>query len=638
MRDAGQLGNTRVLIVDDQKEIHDDFREMLLAGEVLASQRLAEAFGMSSEESGLPAFELLHAGSGEEAFEVVRASRARNEPVAVAYVDVRMPPGIDGVEAIRRIRGFDRELEIVIMTAYTDKPLADIVERMDLLDKLLYIRKPFAREEIQQMTLSLVTKWNVEREVAVERNRREAVLNATGDGVAMYDRDARLVFANRWYERLFDVSLDELRAMPRDAALARFAEPVRDAPSPHAERRFTPDGAAGTLVEPVESNRGGRRKPLLYRSTQPIRDDDGAVIGDLVVYRQASREIEIERMKSEVQRLRSELEATWSVDGIIGASPGIREMCSLVRQAAGSDVGVLVNGESGTGKELVARALHFNGPRSDGPFCAVNCAAMPDTLIESELFGHERGAFTGATSRRTGCFEEANGGTLLLDEIGDMPLALQPKLLRVLQEHEIRRVGGKSTIPVDVRIVAVTNRDLEGAIREGAFREDLYYRLAVFPILVPPLRTRTEDIPLLAEHFVKKHAARLGKQVRAVSAGAVGLLARYAWPGNVRELENVICRALVVETTDVLRAASFPQEIGTPRPAEPASVAAPADMTLADLEREAVLSAVDRADGNLTWAAQTLGINRTTLHRKLKKYGRAAGSEPEGGGTATGNA
>ena len=219
-----------------------------------------------------------------------------------------------------------------------------------------------------------------------------------------------------------------------------------------------------------------------------------------------------------------------------------------------------------------------------------------------------------------------------------MPLALQPKLLRVLQEHEIRRVGGKSTIPVDVRIVAVTNRDLEGAIREGAFREDLYYRLAVFPILVPPLRTRTEDIPLLAEHFVKKHAARLGKQVRAVSAGAVGLLARYAWPGNVRELENVICRALVVETTDVLRAASFPQEIGTPRPAEPASVATSADMTLADLEREAVLSAVDRADGNLTWAAQTLGINRTTLHRKLKKYGRAAGSEPEAEGTATGNA
>ncbi len=632
MGDFEHLGNTRVLIVDDQREIHDDFREMLQGGDVLSSEELARVFSASREEPVLPAFELLHAESGEEACEIIRTARASNRPVAAAYVDVRMPPGIDGVEAIRRMRGVDRDVEIVIMTAYTDKSLADIVENMELLHKLLYIRKPFAREEIQQMTLSLVTKWNVEREVAAGRRRREAVLNATGDAMAMYDRDARLVFANRWYERLFDIPLDELRALPRDAAMARFTERLGDTLPEHADGRLRPDHGTGSVVAPTEFNGGGQPEPLLYRSTLAVRDDDGGVIGDVVVYRELSKEIEIERMKVEVQRLRAELETTWSVDGIVGASREIRDMCSLVKQAANSGVDVLVRGESGTGKELVARALHFNGPRRNGPFCAVNCAAVPEALIESELFGHERGAFTGATSRRTGCFEEADGGTLLLDEIGDMPLALQPKLLRVLQEREVRRVGGKSTIPVDVCIVAVTNRDLEAAIREGTFREDLYYRLAVFPIVIPPLRTRAEDIPLLADHFVKKHAARLGKQVRGIASSAIRLLSQHAWPGNVREIENVICRALVLETTDVLRAASLPPELRTAGPAtlpaEPASSPARADLTLADIEREAILAAVDGADGNLTRAARSLAIDRATLHRKLKKYGRPSGSEP----------
>ena len=557
MRNFEQLGNTRVLIVDDKKEIHDDFREVLQGGDALSSGELPSAVDMSSQASVMPTFQLLHAVSGEDACEIVRAARARNQPVAVAFVDVGMPPGIDGVEAIRRIRAVDREIELAIMTAYPDKPLADIVEKMELLDRLLYIlRKPFAREQIQQMTLSLVTKWNVEREVAARRSRRDGVLNATGEAIALYDRSGRLVFANRWYERLFNISLEQLHAMPRDAAMAQFTECLHDVPSPHADGRFPLEHDNGAVVEPTGANGGRRHKPLLYRSTQPVREANMTVVGDLAE-RDVSREFEIDRMKAEVQRLRSELRMTGSVDGIVGGSSEIRKMCALVRQAANTDVGVLVKGESGAGKEVVARALHFEGPRRNGPYVAVNFAAVPETLIESELFGDERGACTGATSRRTGCFEEANGGTLLLDEIGDMPLALQPKLLRVLQEREIRRAGGKSTIPVDARIVAMTNRDLDAAIREGAFREDLYCHLAVFPIVVPALRERVEDIPLLADHFVKKHAVRLGKQVRGISTGAVRLLARYAWPGNVRELENAICRALVIETTDVLRAASF---------------------------------------------------------------------------------
>ena len=621
------LDNTRVLVVDDQNEIHDDFREMLAGRGKLSSDDLAPTFGTPSGGSSvLPDIELLHAANGEEGCKTVETARDRGQPIAVVYVDVRMPPGIGGIEAVHRMRAADRDVEIVLMTAYTDEPLSAIIDDMELLHKLLYIRKPFAREEIQQITLSLVVKWNVEQEVAAGRRqltdshrRLQAVLDATGDAVAMYDLDARLVFANRYYEQLFDIPASELRAMPRDAALALYTERLGD-PRPGVAAREASNGN-GSVVEPSGPDAGRKlRKPLFHRSTRSVSDGDGAVIGDLVVYRDVSREIEIEQMKLKVQRLRADLETTYSVGGIIGASAAIRKMCALVKQVADSDVSVLVQGESGTGKELVAKALHFSGARRQGPFRALNCAAMPETLIESELFGHERGAFTGAISRKIGCFEEADGGTLLLDEIGDMPSALQPKLLRVLQEREIRRVGGKTTIPVDVRIVAATNRDLEAAMREGAFREDLFYRLAVFPIQVPPLRTRQEDIPLLADHFLKKYAARLGKPLRGIAAGAVRALAQHAWPGNVRELENAIHRAVVVETTDVLQAASLPAELtpalGRGEPSPPVAAVA----TLAEVESQAIAAALDQAGGNRKLAAQALGISRATLHRKLKKH------------------
>ena len=375
------------------------------------------------------------------------------------------------------------------------------------------------------------------------------------------------------------------------------------------------------MVEPHPRRTGGSGTALFYQITQPVSDNSGERMGDLIVYRDVSRELEIDRMKAEVRRLRSELETTYAFSGFIGSSPGMRKVGGLMRRVVDSDVSVLVTGDSGTGKELVAKALHFNGPRRKGPFVAINCASVPETLIETEMFGHERGAFSGATARRAGCFEQADGGTLLLDEIGDMPVALQAKLLRVLQEREIRRVGGKTTIPIDVRVIASTHRDLEAAMREGVFREDLYYRLAVFPIDVPPLRTRREDIPLLAEHFRKKHAKRLGVSVRAISTAATALLARYDWPGNVRELENVICRSLVLETSDVLQAATLPAELKPPNlphgtPDAPATLG-----TLADLERQAIADAIEKSDHNLTAPRAPLGIDRTTLHRKLKKYG-----------------
>ena len=616
----------RVLIVDDQEEIHEDFREMLLPQRTAAaSDDLVAAFldrpGPVARPA-LPTFDLRHARAGEDGFDVVRQGRERNEPIAVAFVDVRMPPGIDGVETVRRMRTVDRDLEVVIMTAYSDKPLSAIIGDPDLLHKLLYIRKPVAREEIQQISLSLVKKWNLERDLSEGRRRLEAVLDATGDAIAMYDRSERLVFANRWYEALFDTTPDELRKLSRSAADGKFQERSGD------PRVAGTDGTPGSttrprLVEPHAPRLGAPGTPLLYRFTHGVKDSSGEQMGELVVYRDVSREIEIERMKVEVRRLRSELETTYAFSGIVGASPGMRRVSELMQRAVDTDVSVLVTGESGTGKELVAKALHFNGPRRKGPFVAVNCAAVPEALIESEMFGHERGAFSGAMAQRVGSFERADGGTLLLDEIGDMPPALQAKLLRVLQEHEIQRVGGRRSMPIDVRVVASTHRDLKAAIHEGTFREDLYYRLAVFPIDIPPLRARREDIPLLAEHFRKKHADRLGVSVAAIAPAATALLVRYEWPGNVRELENVICRSLVLETSGLLQAATLPAELvpeGALASIVRASAAPPTAETLADMERRAIADAIEKSGRNLTRAARALGIDRTTLHRKLKKY------------------
>ena len=621
----GDAANNRVLIVDDQQEIHDDFREMLAIDGSASSDELAAAF-LPPRRPFLPEFALSHATSGERACRLVEEGRERGLPVAVAYVDVRMPPGIDGIETIRRMREVDQDVEIVVMTAYTDKSLSEIVHGMDRLHKLLYIRKPFAREEIQQITLSLVVKWNVERalasgrrQLALSHRRLEALLDATGDAIAMYDGAARLVFANRWYRDVMGVPADELRELPRDGAKARFTERSR---GPEADDPRW--GGGGSVVEPAaareaEPGEPGRPRTLFHRSVHAVRDAGDAVIGELVVYRDISREIEIEWMKREVERLRAEVETTYSFGGIVGSSPAIREVCALMKQAVDSDVSVLVRGESGTGKELVAKAIHFNGPRRRGPFLAVNCAAVPESLIESELFGHERGAFTGAAARKVGLFEQASGGTLLLDEIGDMPASLQAKLLRVLQEREIRRVGGTADIPVDVRVIAATHQDLEAAMRSGAFRRDLFYRLAVFPIEIPALRTRPEDVKLLADHFLEKHAARLGRPVRGISGAAYRKLAHHGWPGNVRELENAMCRALVLETTDLLQAGHLPGD-GPPVPAADEAFAAAGVVPLAELERQAIARAVEMTDRNLSRAARALGINRATLHRKLKKY------------------
>ncbi len=323
---------------------------------------------------------------------------------------------------------------------------------------------------------------------------------------------------------------------------------------------------------------------------------------------------------------RSDLEASGVPPGFVGQSSGVREVFRIVQKAAPTNATVLILGESGTGKELVAEAIHRASPRADGPFVKVNCAALPEGLLESELFGHVKGSFTGATSDRAGRFEAANGGTLFLDEVGEVPVHTQVKLLRVLQNREIERVGETAPRAVDVRLVAATNADLDDGVRKGTFREDFFFRLKVIQIRMPPLRERRSDIPLLAEHFRVISAERHHRDVRTFSREAMDLLVEYDWPGNVRELENVVEAAVVLADGPQIGTDVLPEEIGGDQRVEDLpdtdGVRIAPGTSLPEAERRIILDTLQRTDGNKTAAARILGIGLRTLYRKLEQYGQ----------------
>jgi DNA-binding NtrC family response regulator len=339
--------------------------------------------------------------------------------------------------------------------------------------------------------------------------------------------------------------------------------------------------------------------------TKPFDPDDLAHL--------VRKALEHRRTKEENVRLRESLETTQTVE-LVGNSQAMQKVQEMIRTVASTDTTVLIRGESGTGKELVAQAVHNLSPRRYMPLVVIHCGALTETLLESELFGHEKGAFTGALYRKKGKFEVAEGGTVFLDEISDISLKTQTDLLRVLQEREITRVGGTQTIKVDFRAVAATNRDLEGLVKEGTFRPDLYYRLNVFSIELPPLRERREDIPLLADHFLQKYARAMNKRFTSISRAALDKLMDYGWPGNVRELENAIERALVVGREPEIQRADLPLSLqgGSGPPAGP---------SLDDVERAHILKTLEACDWNQTKAAKVLDIDRVTLYNRIKKYG-----------------
>ena len=435
----------------------------------------------------------------------------------------------------------------------------------------------------------------------------KTVFDSMYDGVVVLSLTGDILFVNPSIQKMFGSDLG--------AAPSTWSE-THGVFYPDKETRVPIDQF---MVTHISRGEAVRDQELFVRNKQqtegihvkasaiPLFDENQEVVACLCVVRNL---------------LTAELEMPHSFGDIVGKSQNMQQMFALGQRAAESDITVLISGESGTGKELVARAIHANSPRKGRPFITVNCAAIPETLIESELFGHERGAFTGATTKRISKFQHANQGTIFLDEIGDMKWDLQAKLLRVLQERQIQRVGGTANIPVDIRVLTATNQNLEAAVEAGTFRTDLFYRIAAFPIVVPPLRDRREDIPLLANHFLKKFSQSTMKSIEAISTDALRLLMQYDFPGNVRELENIIERAVLLETTELLQPSNLPPQISSMSSSQPILFHpdSPVIPPFEEVERQTLAHALKVMDNNVTRTAQALKIARSTLYRKLKLY------------------
>ena len=526
----------------------------------------------------------------------------------------------------------------------TDEAEGGLLQQAQATNSFGYLLRPF---EERQLHLNILTVLSMheresrhkETEVRLKQtinkledvtHLMEAVFNSMHEGVVALDENGIFMFHNSSAGRIAGEHPE-----PIEADIYKWAERY-GVFKPNGELfgsldDESPLGIAlkGGTTDEVEVFLRNEFKPEgvhIRVSSRPLLRETGVLKGAVLVFRDITKEIEAEQMKAELLRLRTELETTSLFPSLIGASSVMQDIYKLMQQAAESDITVLIRGESGTGKELVANSLHANSPRKDGPFVALDCAAIPETLIESELFGHERGAFTGATTQRIGAFERANSGTLFLDEIGDMPYVMQGKLLRVLQEREIQRIGGTAPIPIDIRVITATNRDLEHSVSVGKFREDLFYRIAAFPIAIPPLRERREDILLLARHFLEKYTAPSGRSISDISSLALRLLLQYNWPGNVRELENAIARAVLLETTGELQADNLPSQLSPVvalgrDPSTPQMI-----LPLTEIERQALIHALEATGNNITQAALALGISRVTLYRKLKKYNIVRGT------------
>jgi two-component system, NtrC family, response regulator PilR len=427
-----------------------------------------------------------------------------------------------------------------------------------------------------------------------------------------------------------EAAIDTLRREPFDVVITDLRMPTTDGLQVlRAAKEASPElvviviTAVGSTETAVEAMKLGAYDYI----TKPFKLDEINLI--------IRRALERKRLRDENLYLRKQLETQHRFDNIVGKSARMGEVFETIRKIADSPSTAMITGESGTGKELVARAIHFNGNRTGKPFISVNCGAIPEALMESELFGHVKGAFTGAIANKIGLFSAADGGTLFLDEITEIPALLQVKLLRAIQEREIRRVGDTRDLKVDVRLIAASNRDLEQAVAEGVLREDLFYRLNVIPIQLPPLRERREDIPLLVAHFLQKFGKQLGKEVRGITPEGLVVLERHHWPGNIRELENVLERAIVLGTGDTLGVESLPESVRRERPVKGMDVDLPEEgmdleAALDALERRYLQRALERSRGVQTKAAELLRMTFRQFRYKLQKHNMARrGSTPE---------
>ena len=457
-------------------------------------------------------------------------------------------------------------------------------------------------------------------ELRESEERLQSIIDSAVDAIINVDDQLRITLFNTAAEDIFRCETEEVAGTPikpllTDELEAQLREHIG------GEEGAAPSGRYVPASEGLRARRADGETFPVEATLAPINLPGETryliILRDVNYLKQA--EEELMQLRSEKTYLQEELKSEYGFDEMVGTSAPMQQVFDTIDRVAGTNTTVLITGETGTGKELAARALHDRSPRADNVLVKVNCSALSSDLIESELFGHEKGAFTGASEQRKGRFEVADGGTLFLDEVGELPLETQAKLLRALQEQEFERVGGSHTIQVDTRILAATNRDLEQAVDEGRFRSDLFYRLNIFPIELPPLRDRDGDIPLLADHFREKFGDRMGKDVEGFSSSAMAILKRYDWPGNVRELANIIERAVILASEPLIRADDL--AVGDSSAGDPNGVGPTFD-TLEEAQRNHIIEALKRTDGVIggdDGAAALLDVNRTTLHSRMER-------------------
>jgi DNA-binding NtrC family response regulator len=586
--------SARILIVEDERITAEDLRETLtdLGYTVTAS-----------------------VSNGADAI----AQAEQNAP-DLALMDVRIQGEMDGTETARALR--DRfNIPVIYLTAHAD---SSTVTRAKDAGPLGYITKPF-QEAALHASIEIALHKHVEE--LKSRGTEEllaSTLRAIAEGVISADAAETIT--------LFNPAAEAWTGRPAREALGRpvseVFQVVSAATGEPLALPWAPVLSSGTLRElpgkAVLVSRSGEKRAI-SGSIAPIRDHHGAVSGAVLVFGRASEPAEEDRAADPRETLDDEGIGLGGFK-MVAASPLMKQVLKFARRIAQSEVStILLEGESGTGKDVLAQFLHFHGRRHEGPFVALNCAAIPETLLESELFGYEKGAFTDARAAKAGILEIASGGSIFLDEIGEMPLTVQAKLLRVLEEQTFRRLGGVRDIQVDVRVMAATNRKLTEAIHEGKFRLDLYYRLNVIQVSLPALRERKEDILPLAEHFVRIYNTKFKRDIQGISHPAGKLLLSHRWPGNVRELRNVVERAMVLEDADRIQSASLQissngSEIPEALHATVGATDAPFQTSLEEAEKNLLTRALEKSGGNQTRAAVLLGITRDTLRYKMKKF------------------
>jgi two-component system response regulator HydG len=560
----------KILVVDDEESIRFTFESFLSD----AGHEVATAADFSSALARLD----------ESEFDLV-------------FADIILG-GRTGIDVMRVIR--DRELasQVVIITGAPQIDTASEALRLGAFD---YISKPVDQETLLRVTKTALKHKRLADEKEKFRSNLEAIFRSVKDGIITVDEGLRIVEVNEAAERICGLKRDARGRLFSDVqsncgkkCLQTLAATIEQKASAEADR--------------LECERAAVPGQVVSISASPLLDHQGMFSGAVIVVSDETRLAGLERDLGERQRFHN----------LIGRSERMQKIYSFIETLADLQTTVLITGESGTGKELVAEALHCRGGRSAKPLVKVNCAALSESLLESELFGHVKGAFTGAIKDRVGRFQRADGGTIFLDEIGDISPKTQLQLLRVLQEMEFERVGDSAPVRVDVRVIAATNKDLAEKVREREFREDLYYRLKVVEIAIPPLRERSEDIPQLTEHFLSKFNAKLGREVKAVSADVRKIFMEYPWPGNVRELEHTLEHACILCGTGTITREDLPSYF---RDFSGAGTLDGAAGERAEITE--ILSALEKTAGNKAKAARLLGIDRKTLYRKIDKYGIA---------------